>query len=225
MGILRIFLLNNILLESSLWTSTYLCFIGLRRAQHAFFCEHYDVMTWKRFPRNWPFVRGMHRSLVDSPHKGPVMWGFDVYFAVSLNKLLNKWTRCRWIEMYWCSLNIIGMKLQHFQTYPKCWNWLIDWLILFHYSDSMIHSTWYISQHKVVTPSPSGLISHYKHVSGHIRVGKLYISISWQLTSSQGQSTYCQVQHNNNWYKAQDRSTLFLTQQNLVTDIWHHSTN
>ena len=26
----------------------------------------------------------------------------------------------------------------------------IDWLILFYYSDSMIHSTWYISQHKVI---------------------------------------------------------------------------
>ena len=44
--------------------------------------------------------------------------------------------------------------------------WLIDfdWLILFYYSDSMIHTTWYISQHKVVIPSPSGLISYYKHV-------------------------------------------------------------
>ena len=45
--------------------------------------------------------------------------------------------------------------------------------------------------------------------SGHIRVGKLYISIFWQLTSSQGQSTYFQVRHNSNWYQAQDRSTLF----------------
>ena len=31
-----------------------------------------DVMTWKRFRRCWPFVRGIHRSPVDSPHKGPV---------------------------------------------------------------------------------------------------------------------------------------------------------
>ena len=31
-----------------------------------------DVMTWKRFRRYWPFVRGIHRSPVDSPHKGPV---------------------------------------------------------------------------------------------------------------------------------------------------------
>ena len=30
-----------------------------------------DVMTGKRFPHYWPFVRGIHQSPVDSPHKGP----------------------------------------------------------------------------------------------------------------------------------------------------------
>ena len=32
--------------------------------------EHDDVMKWKHFPRYWPFVRGIHRSPVNSPHKG-----------------------------------------------------------------------------------------------------------------------------------------------------------
>ena len=27
-------------------------------------------MKWKHFPRYWPFVRGIHRSPVNSPHKG-----------------------------------------------------------------------------------------------------------------------------------------------------------
>ena len=27
-------------------------------------------MKWKNFPRYWPFVRGIHRSPVNSPHKG-----------------------------------------------------------------------------------------------------------------------------------------------------------
>ena len=31
---------------------------------------HDDVIKWKHFPRNWPFVRGIHRSQVISPHKG-----------------------------------------------------------------------------------------------------------------------------------------------------------
>ena len=33
-------------------------------------CLHDDVIKWKHFPRYWPFVRGIHRSPVNSPHKG-----------------------------------------------------------------------------------------------------------------------------------------------------------
>ena len=32
--------------------------------------NHDDVIKWKHFRRNWPFVRGIHRSPVTSPHKG-----------------------------------------------------------------------------------------------------------------------------------------------------------
>ena len=32
--------------------------------------KHDDVIKWKHFPRYWPFVRGIHRSPVNSPHKG-----------------------------------------------------------------------------------------------------------------------------------------------------------
>ena len=31
---------------------------------------HDYVIKWKHFPRYWPFVRGIHRSPVNSPHKG-----------------------------------------------------------------------------------------------------------------------------------------------------------
>ena len=33
-------------------------------------CWHDDVIRWKHFPRYWPFVRGIHRSPVNSQHKG-----------------------------------------------------------------------------------------------------------------------------------------------------------
>ena len=35
---------------------------------------HDDVIKWKRCARCWPFVRGIHRSPVNSPHKGQ-RWG------------------------------------------------------------------------------------------------------------------------------------------------------
>ena len=31
---------------------------------------HGDVIKWKHFPRYWPFLRGIHRTPVNSPHKG-----------------------------------------------------------------------------------------------------------------------------------------------------------
>ena len=33
-------------------------------------CMHDDVIKWKYFPRYWYFVRRIHRSPIDSPHKG-----------------------------------------------------------------------------------------------------------------------------------------------------------
>ena len=41
---------------------------------------HYNVIKWKHFPRNWPFVRGIHRSLVNSPHKG--QWRGALMFSL-----------------------------------------------------------------------------------------------------------------------------------------------
>ena len=31
---------------------------------------HDDEIKWKHFPRYWPFVGRIHRSSVNSPHKG-----------------------------------------------------------------------------------------------------------------------------------------------------------
>ena len=37
-------------------------------------------MKWKHFPRYWPFVRGIHRSPVNSPHKG--QWRRTLMFSL-----------------------------------------------------------------------------------------------------------------------------------------------
>ena len=46
---------------------------------------HDDAINWKHFPRYWPFVTGIHRSPVDSPHKG--QWRRAVMFS-----LIYVWT-------------------------------------------------------------------------------------------------------------------------------------
>ena len=42
--------------------------------------KHDDVIKWKQFPRNWPFVRGIHRWPVNSPHKGQWRGALMVFF-------------------------------------------------------------------------------------------------------------------------------------------------
>ena len=41
---------------------------------------HDDVIKWKHFPRYWPFVRGIHRSPVNSPQKG--QWHRALIFSL-----------------------------------------------------------------------------------------------------------------------------------------------
>ena len=53
--------------------------------------SHDDVIKWKHFPRYWPFVRGIHRSPVNSPHKG--QWRGALIFSlicVWINGWVNK---------------------------------------------------------------------------------------------------------------------------------------
>ena len=49
---------------------------------------HDDVIKWKHFPRYWPFVRGIHRSTVNSPHKG--QWRGALMFSL-ICAWINGW--------------------------------------------------------------------------------------------------------------------------------------
>ena len=49
-------------------------------AVHTFPKAHDDVIKWNNFPRYWPFVRGIHRSPVNSPHKG--QWRGPLMFSL-----------------------------------------------------------------------------------------------------------------------------------------------
>ena len=51
---------------------------------------HDDVIKWKHFPRYWPFVRGIHRSPVNSLHKG--QWRGALMFS-----FIYAWINC-WLN-------------------------------------------------------------------------------------------------------------------------------
>ena len=54
--------------------------------------QHDDVIKWKHFPRYWPFVRGIHRSPVNSPHKG--QWRGALMFSL-ICVWINGWVNNR----------------------------------------------------------------------------------------------------------------------------------
>ena len=59
------------------WSS---CDITVMSCSSADLCAHDDVIKWKHFPRYWLFVRGIHRSPVNSPYKG--QWRGALMFSL-----------------------------------------------------------------------------------------------------------------------------------------------
>ena len=59
---------------------------------HAKILNHDDVIKWKYFPRYWPFVRGIHRWPVNSPHKG--QWCGALMFSL-ICIWINGWVNNR----------------------------------------------------------------------------------------------------------------------------------
>ena len=79
----------NHLAQSSMWCRVYLVLsskFSVVAGSHRAFPKHYDVIKWKYFPRYWPFVREIHRSPVNSPHKG--QWRGALMFSLT----------CAWIH-------------------------------------------------------------------------------------------------------------------------------
>ena len=54
---------------------------------------HDDVIKWKHFPRYWTFIRGIHRSPVNSPHKGQWRWALMFSFIYTW---INGWVNQSW---------------------------------------------------------------------------------------------------------------------------------
>ena len=51
-------------------------------------CMHGDIIKWKHFPHYWPFVRGIHQSPVNSPHKA--QWRRALMFSLN-GAWINGW--------------------------------------------------------------------------------------------------------------------------------------
>ena len=84
------------------------------------FSIHDDVIKWKHFPRYWPLVRGIHRSPVNSSHKG--QWRGALMFSLICARM-NGWEnnreagdlRCQHIHY---DVTVMYMRDVH------AWNWV-----------------------------------------------------------------------------------------------------
>ena len=73
---------------------------------------HDDVIKWKHFPRYWPFVRGIRRTPVNSPHKG--QWR-----GAWMLSLICAWMKC-WVNNR--EAGDLRRYRAHYETLPYCFN-------------------------------------------------------------------------------------------------------
>ena len=77
--------------------------------------SHDDVIQWTHFSRYWPFVRGIHRSPVNSPHKG--QWRGALMFSLICARI-NGWVNNR-------VAGDLGRHLANYDVIVMCLNLLI----------------------------------------------------------------------------------------------------
>ena len=80
---------------------------------------HDDVIKWKHFPRYWPFVRGIHRSPVNSLHKG--LWRGALMFSL-ICVWISGWVNNREAgdqRRYRAHYDVIVMVYRHETTLEK----------------------------------------------------------------------------------------------------------
>ena len=91
--------------------------------------DHDDVIKWKHFPRYRPFVRGIHRSPVNPPHK--VQWRVALMLSLicALNKQSSKQSWGWWFEtpsrsLWHCNDQYLSDKI------ARCFSWGSNWQVV-----------------------------------------------------------------------------------------------
>ena len=118
---------------------------------------HDDVIQCKHFPRYWPFVRGIHRSPVNSTHTG--QWRGALMFSLIcvLNKRLSKRSWGWWFETpprsLWRHCNDTVDHWSDFALTKK--GWAIGCLLW------VLIMIWYQTCHDVTAPCVYSVLDSY----------------------------------------------------------------
>ena len=82
-----------------------------------------DVIKWKHFPRHWPLVMGIHRSPVNSPHKG-------LWLGTLMLSLTWAWTS-GWAN-HRDAGDLTHYRSHHDVTVMSCWLYLLSLSYIHH---------------------------------------------------------------------------------------------
>ena len=115
---------EDLICDKSTWIRIYMCgdnqfrywLFVWRQTKSQYLSYYDDVIKWKHFPRYWPFVRGIHRPPVNSPHKG--QWRGALMFSLIcawINRWLSKQSWGWWFETLlrplWCQCNMLTLDI------------------------------------------------------------------------------------------------------------------
>ena len=107
---------------------------------------HDDVIKWKHFPRNWPFVRGIHRSPVNSPHKG--QWrGALMFYLICV--WINGWVNNREAgdlrrHLGHYDVSVMLGRVAYICTTKLGRYWFRQWLVI------CFVTSYYLNQHSLI---------------------------------------------------------------------------
>ena len=121
-------------LFSSVWDGLFsalimtLCHGNDFRITSPLWSTHDDVIKWEHFPRYWPFVREIHRSPVNFPHKG--QWRGTLMFTLICARM-NGWVNNREagdLRRYRVHYDVIVMQwFRALNVFFRCQPWKSCW--------------------------------------------------------------------------------------------------
>ena len=129
----------------------------------------HDVIKWKHFPRYCPFVWGMHRSPVHSPHKG--QWRGALMFSLI----------CSWTNV-WVSNRDAGDLRFHRAHYKITSNGSIHTYICVLRSDAIatsllrqyVATSFWRSNDVIIASRACWIVYSHKNISKHEKVCGVY---------------------------------------------------
>ena len=162
---------------------------------------HDDVIKWKKFPRYQPFVRGIHRSQANSPHK-------DQWRGALMFSLIGAWINA----------SVNNRDADDLRRHRAHYDVIV---MICNFSGGSSHKvqanpTSYLHCDYVTIPLPDVFLTHWGRVT-HICIISLGSigSNKWIVTCSAPMSNYCKLDpYEQTWFKLYLKFSNIFIQEN-----------